>query len=83
MAEIGEFSVVSAVSSCILSLSEGISGFPGLGVAGAASGLFSGKSDNLRVRTAKKALRLEGTCGFVGAYLITLKLSSIAAFTSL
>ncbi len=58
MAEIGEFSVVSAVSSCVLSLSEGISGLPGLGVAGAIAGLFSGKSDNLRVnlrvRTAKK-----------------------------
>jgi hypothetical protein len=58
VAEIGEFSVVSAVSSCVLSLSEGISGLPGLGVAGAIAGLFSGKSDNLRVnlrvRTAKK-----------------------------
>ena len=52
MAEIGEFSVVSVVSSCVSSLSEGISVFPGLGVAGAISGLFSGKSDDLRVRTA-------------------------------
>ncbi len=73
----------SAVPSCILSLSKGLSGFPGLGVAGAISGLFSGKSDNLRVRTAKEALCLEGTSGFVRAYLITLQLSSIAAFTSL
>ena len=32
VAEVGEFSVVSAVSSCVLSLSEGISVFPGLGV---------------------------------------------------
>ena len=83
VAEVGEFSVVSTVSSCVLSLSKGISGFPGLGVAGVTSGLFSGKSDDLRVRTAKKALCLEGTCGFVWAYLITLQLSSIAAFTSL
>ncbi len=82
MAEIGEFSVVSVVSSCVLSLSEGVSVFPGLGVAGAISGLFSGKSDNLCVRTAKKALCLEGTSGFVRSYLITLQLSSIAAFTS-
>jgi hypothetical protein len=59
--EIGEFAVVSAVSSCVLSLSKGISGFPGLGVAGVTSGLFSGKSDDLRVRTAKKALCLKGT----------------------
>ncbi len=73
VAEIGEFSVVSAVSSCVASLSEGISGFPGLGVAGAIPGLFSGKSDNLHVRTAKKALCLEGTCGFVKAYLISLQ----------
>jgi hypothetical protein len=56
VAEIGEFLVVSAVSSCVLSLSKGTSGFPGLGVAGAISGIFSGTSDNLRVRTAKKAL---------------------------
>ena len=83
VAEIGEVSVISVVSSCISSLSKGISGFPGLGVAGAIPGLFSGKSDNLRVRTAKKALCLEGTCGVVRAYLITLQLSSIAAFTSL
>ena len=81
--EVGEFSVVSAVSSCVSSLSEGISVFPGLGVAGAISGLFSGKSDDLRVRTARKALCLEGTSGFVRLYLITLQLSSIAAFTSL
>ena len=66
-AKIGEFSVVSAVSSCVLSLWEGISEFPGLGVAGAISGLFSGKSDNLRVRTDEKALCWEGTCGFVWA----------------
>ncbi len=65
VAEIGEFSVISAVSSCVSSLSEGTSGFPGLGVAGAIPGLFSGKNDSLRVRTAKKALCLEGTCGFV------------------
>ena len=83
MVEVGEFSVVSAVSSCVSSLSEGISVFPGLGVAGAISGLFSGKSDDLRVRTARKALCLEGTCSFVEAYLIRLQLSSIAAFTSL
>ncbi len=82
VAEIGEFLVVSAVSSCVLSLSEGKSGFPGLEVAGAIPGLFSGKSDNLHVRTAKKALCLEGTCGFVRAYVITLQSSSIAAFTS-
>ncbi len=66
-AEIGELSVVCAVSSCVLSQSEGISEFPGLGVAGAISGLFSGKSDNLRVRTDEKALCWEGTCGFVWA----------------
>jgi hypothetical protein len=42
VAEVGEFLVVSAVSSCILSLSKGISVFPGLGVAGAIFGLFSG-----------------------------------------
>ena len=36
------------------------------------------------VRTAKKALcSLEEICGFVKAYLISLQLSSIAAFTSL
>ncbi len=81
--EVGEFLVVSAASSCVSSLSEGISVFPGLGVAGAISGLFSGKSDNLRVRSARKALWLEGTFGFVRSYLITLQLSSIAAFTSL
>ena len=80
MAEIGE---VSVVSSYVVSLSEGISRFPGLGVAGAISGLFSGKSDDLRVRTARKALCLEDTSGFVRSYLITLQLSSIAAFTSL
>ena len=61
VAEIGEVSVVSAFSSCVSSLSEGISGFPGLGVAGAIPGYFSGKSDDLRVRTAKKALCLKGT----------------------
>ncbi len=44
---------------------------------------FSGKSDNLRVRTAREALCLEGTSGVVRSYLITLQLSSIAAFTSL
>ena len=65
VAEVGEFSVVSAISSCVLSLSEGISVFSGLGVAGAIPGLFSGKSDNLRVRTARKALCLEGSFGFV------------------
>ncbi len=40
VAEVGEFSVVSTVSSCVLSLSKGISVFPGLGVAGAISGFF-------------------------------------------
>ncbi len=83
VAAIGEVSVITAVSSCVLSLSEGRSGFPGFGVAGAISRLFSGKSDNLHVRTAKKALCLEGTCCFVKAYLITLQLSCVAAFTSL
>ncbi len=83
MAEVGEFSVVTAVLSCVLSLSEGISVFPGLGFAGAISGLLSGRSDDLRVRTARKALCLEGTSGFVRSHLITLQLSSIAAFTSL
>ncbi len=68
VAEIGEVSVVSVVSSCVLSLAEGISVFPGLGVAGAISGIFSGKSDNLRVRTARKALCLEGTSCFVRSY---------------
>jgi hypothetical protein len=58
VSEIGEFSDVSVFSSSILSLSEGISGLLGLGVAGAASGLFSGKGNNLRKRTAKKALCL-------------------------
>ena len=72
VAVICEFLVVSAVSSCILSPSEGISGFPGLRVAGAIPGIFSGKSDNLWVRTAKEALCLEGTCGFVRSYLISL-----------
>ena len=61
MAEIGEFSVVSAVSSCVLSLSVGISVFPGLGVAGAISGLFLGKSDDLCVRTAKREWWLAGS----------------------
>ncbi len=28
MAKVGEFLVVSAVSSCVLSLSKGLSGFP-------------------------------------------------------
>ncbi len=83
VAKVGEFLVLSVVSGCVLSLSKGISVFPGLGVAGAISGLFSGKSDGLRVRTARKALCLEGSSGFVRSYLITLQLSSIAAFTSL
>ena len=43
VAEIGEFWMFSAVPSCVLSLSKGISGFPGLRVSGAISGLFSGK----------------------------------------
>jgi hypothetical protein len=81
--DIGELLVVSVVSRCFSSLSEGISVFSGVGVDGVISGLFSGKSDNLRVRTAKEALCLEGTCGFVRANLITLQLSSIATFTSL
>jgi hypothetical protein len=83
VAEVGEFPVVSVVSSCVLSLSKGISVFPEVGVAGAIYGLFSGKSDDLRVRTARKALCLEGTFGFVRSDLIALQLSSIAAFTSL
>jgi hypothetical protein len=37
VSKVGEFSVVS---SCFLSLSKGISGFPGHGVAGGASGLY-------------------------------------------
>jgi hypothetical protein len=52
VADIGELSVNSVNSSCILSLSEGISGFPGVRVSGAIARLFSGKSDNLHVRTA-------------------------------
>ena len=72
VAEICEFLVVSAVSSCILSPSEGISGFPGFRVAGAIPGIFSGKSNILWVRTAKEALCLEGTCGYVRSYLISL-----------
>ncbi len=43
MAEIGEFLNVFAVSSCILSLSEGISGFARLAVAGAAQIIFRQK----------------------------------------
>ena len=83
VAEIGESSVVSAASCCVSSLSEGISEFPGLGVAGSILGLFSGRSEDLRVRTAKSALCLEGVCCFSKTYLITLQLSSSAAFTSL
>jgi hypothetical protein len=34
------------------------------------------------VRTAKKALCLGGSCGFVRAYLVTLQISSFAILTS-
>jgi hypothetical protein len=60
VAEIGEFLIISAKSSCILSPSEGISGFPGQEIL----------------------VQVPDYCE-VRAYLITLQLSSIAAFTSL
>jgi len=80
VAEIDEFSFVSAVSCCISSQLEGISEFPGFGVlAGSFPGLFLGKG----VRTAKSALCLEGCCCFSNSYLVTLQSSTFAAVTSL
>jgi hypothetical protein len=42
VAEIDEFLGVSAVSWCVSLLSEGVSEFPGLGVAGSIPALFFG-----------------------------------------
>ncbi len=43
------FSVVSAFCCCVSLLSEGVSEFPGLGVADSIPGLVSGESYGLRV----------------------------------
>ncbi len=85
VAEIDEFLGVSAVSWCVSLLSEGVSEFPGLGVAGSIPALFFlVKGDVLLVRTAKSALCLERGCCFSNSYLMTLlHLSTFAAVTSL
>lgn len=78
----GEFSGISGVSCSVSSISVELSEFSGLGVAGSIPGLFSGRSDDLRVRTTS-ALCSRGHCCFSKSYLITLQLSSVATFTSL
>ncbi len=78
----GEFSGSADVSYSVSSISVELSKFSGLGVAGSIPGLFSGRSDDLRVRTTS-ALCSRGHCCFSKSYLITLQLSSVATFTSL
>ena len=51
VSEMGEFSGISVVSCPVSSISVELSEVSGLGVAGSISGLFSGRSDDLRVRT--------------------------------
>ena len=78
----GEFSGSADVSCSVSSISVELSEFSGLGVAGSIPGLFSGRSDDLRVRTTS-ALCSRGHYCFSKSYLITLQLSSVATFTSL
>lgn len=82
VSEMGEFSGISVASGPVSSISVELSELSGLGVAGSISGLFSGRSDDLRVRTTS-ALCSRGHCCFSKSYLITLQLSSVATFTSL
>ncbi len=82
MSEIGEFSGISVVSCSVSSISVELSEFSGLGVAVSIPGLFSDRSDDLRVRTTS-ALCSRGHCCFSKSCLITLQLSSVATFTSL